>query len=269
MKHPRNKKLQAVSKIKDFFEDLRRNEHFLKQIKILRTSLRIPKDGFEPDAEDIKKLNKSSLFYWPRKLYKIDPSLWLGYIHKISVITDNILQSFPISNTYMDITLRTFVFHNKFLHELNISHNYLDTHNTVSISPSEDVFNEYAVFTGNKDSELEHIESVRKEINQYPVYIKISPEASRNDIVNFIDLSYTKNIKPILLHYRKKSPSILNRKSNKQNKNRERDDFIYANRHLSRKNIYSMLCSKKMGKNIDEAGVGKIISIETKKRNKV
>ena len=108
----------------------------------------------------------------------------------------------------------------------------------------------------------------KEDIEHYPVSVRISPYASKRDILNYIERFY-----PYILHLQKdykdtkiKIGKFKTRKSNIQ----ERNDFIYKNRNLSRKEIMHLV-GDKFGPNavIDYGYIGKIISMEKKKRKEV
>ena len=108
----------------------------------------------------------------------------------------------------------------------------------------------------------------KEDIEHYPVSVRISPYASKRDILDYIERFF-----PYILHTQKdyidkniKIGKFKTRKTNIQ----ERNDFIYKNRNLPRKEIMSLV-GDKFGPNavIDYGYIGKIISLEKKKRKEL
>lgn len=108
----------------------------------------------------------------------------------------------------------------------------------------------------------------KEDIEHYPVSVRISPYASKRDILDYVERFF-----PYILHTQKdyinkniKIGKFKTRKTNIQ----ERNDFIYKNRNLSRKEIMRLV-GDKFGPNavIDYGYIGKIISMEKKRRKEV
>jgi hypothetical protein len=100
----------------------------------------------------------------------------------------------------------------------------------------------------------------------YPVIIRVSPYASQREIVDFIKKSYNQYIQPIQDRYKDKELN-LGKVRKKKVSIKERNDFIYENRHLPDREIMTLVYDK-FGEqaNIDYGCIGKIISLEDKKR---
>ncbi len=103
----------------------------------------------------------------------------------------------------------------------------------------------------------------------YPVIIRINPYASQREIVDYIKKSYTRYIKPIQERYKDEEVNLGKIRKKKQSI-QERNDFIYQNRRLPSKTIMRMLYDKYGPKSeMDQGYIGKIISMEKKKRKEV
>jgi hypothetical protein len=101
----------------------------------------------------------------------------------------------------------------------------------------------------------------------YPVFIKISPYASQRDIVDWIRKNFN-TIKKLQDKY--KRPEIkIGKSKTKDLQIRKRNTFIYKHRNMHYKDL-AVKVGKRFPKaitdSIDEGSVGKIISLETKKR---
>lgn len=101
--------------------------------------------------------------------------------------------------------------------------------------------------------------------DEFPIAILIPPNASERDIVDFIKKAYLNLILPAQTEYKNECVNI-SRYRRRNALVRDRDQFIYENRSLPRKKIVRLV-SNKYGEALDYGHIGKIISIESKKRN--
>lgn len=111
---------------------------------------------------------------------------------------------------------------------------------------------------------IDNIEMNKAYSHTHPIILRISQYASERDIIDFIKKHYAKQIKPLQNKY--KNVSLLIGKVRHKNENKaERNDFIYKNKDLPRREISSLVL-KKYGESLDTGHIGKIISLENKKR---
>ncbi len=106
------------------------------------------------------------------------------------------------------------------------------------------------------------------ERRHYPVSIRISPYASKRDILDYINRFY-KYISQTQENYKDESVKIGRLKTRKD-AIKKRNSFIYEHKHLPTKEIMQLV-GKEFGLNsiIDCAYIGKIIALENKKRKEV
>ncbi len=103
---------------------------------------------------------------------------------------------------------------------------------------------------------------------QFPVVIRISPYASKRDILNYVEKLYRFSIEPFQKANQKKT--TLGKVKNKKTIIEKRNDFIYENRKLPRKEIMRLIGDKFGSNNIIDYGyIGKIISLEKRKRKEL
>ncbi|MEK7569406.1 MAG: hypothetical protein AAB500_00730 [Patescibacteria group bacterium] len=105
----------------------------------------------------------------------------------------------------------------------------------------------------------------------YPIAIRISPYASQRDLIDFIEnkVVWKNSIKFLQNKYRKDNIKIGKIKNKKQSV-QERNDFIWQNRHLPRKQIMSLITDKfGYDRTVDYGYIGKIISLEKRKRKEL
>lgn len=108
--------------------------------------------------------------------------------------------------------------------------------------------------------------SLIKRFKFYPTIIKINSSASQRDIISFIKSNWN-----IIKAHQKKNENFTQKIKSLRNKNiekKKRNDFIYQNRHLPIKNIFKMV-SDKFGEVLDDGHIGKILSLEKKRRKEV
>lgn len=103
----------------------------------------------------------------------------------------------------------------------------------------------------------------------YPVAVRISPYASLRDILDFVKKVYKHSILPLQNQYKIEGVKIGKNKKRKDFV-KERNELIYQNRHLPSKEIMHIVYEK-YGPDIeiDQGYIGKIISMEKKKRKDV
>lgn len=106
----------------------------------------------------------------------------------------------------------------------------------------------------------------KDEIKNYPIIIRISPYASKRDILNYIERTYS-FINHFQENYRDRDIRIGKFKT-RNSYITERDDYIWENRNLPRREILKLLI-KKYGNSIqiDEGCIGKIISNKNKEKD--
>lgn len=100
----------------------------------------------------------------------------------------------------------------------------------------------------------------------HPVIIRLSPYASQREVIDYIKKSYAELIEPIQERYRDEE-IMLGRVKKKKKSIQDRNDYIYENKDLPRKEI-AHLVYEVYGEILDEGHVGKIISLEKQKREK-
>ena len=96
----------------------------------------------------------------------------------------------------------------------------------------------------------------------HPVIIRVSQYASKREILDFINKAYNPKIKPVQNSYIDKSIVL---KKVRGKRKRERNDFIFKNKGFPRK-IIAKLVLDEFGEFLDVGLIGKIISLEEKKR---
>ena len=118
----------------------------------------------------------------------------------------------------------------------------------------------------------EHNRAVYDFIYPYPIAIRILPGASQNAVIDFIEKNWgqIEVAQDLLLSQDPMQKRIKNSKTRVKEANRRRDDLIYANQHLSLREISQMLADRReAGEDVSDADIGyigKIRSVERKRR---
>jgi hypothetical protein len=254
------------------FERLIETEPFKKEVKRLRSLLKLPVNGIEPTKEDLKEL--SNTFRIPDNLPIKKPKDGHFPLRQFNIESRKIISLLPIDNLYLSSLVKRYVLFNKFFYdELEDLKRYLHAVNVCELEDAQSEFDEYAPAEDPEDfyssfSVKAYIEMLQNKLWKYPVVVRIHPDASQRDIIEFIKKHWVE-----IKHYqdqyinRRKDASFKNSKTTENKKIKERNDFIYKNRHLPRKEI-STLVAKTFNEYLDYGHIGKIISLENKKRKK-
>lgn len=244
----------GAKKLINYFQDLLQKNSFNAEILNLRKKYRIPEKGFPYNEEDHKKVMEH--FDEIPEVYALANSFglyeykWMPYITSFLFFNDPLIRNRPFYMLDFDLC--------KLVNQK---------------AQNEEVFS-----LGNKEFETEEekdfaemkVDFNKRDDLQYPIAIRISPYASERDILDFIKRNFV-SILNLQETYKFDNEHITIGKSKKKNpKIKERNDFIYEHKNLPRKEIMRLL-TEKFGyeRTIDYAYIGKIISLETKKRKEV
>jgi len=250
---------QSSAQTIKFFEDFVRKQGVANFIKRYRKILGIPTDGFPIQDDDIKNLHDSVIpvFHLPDRLFplkgKTQKEIGVQIVNTCKVFT----LSQNINSEYIPILLRMYLFFNTTVPLPSKIFGGQDDLLKMEHLPAE------LGWYDGKDHYLlkcmyEHFEIVAK---KYPIALYINPEASQNQIKDFISKNWS-----YIVAKRNKNKSTLGsvRKKAKQHRN----DFIYENRNLPLAVIRRKLAREYKDKEfLDDGHISKIIQIETKKRN--
>lgn len=252
-----NKPSKAAIKIARYLDNLFIKDRTQKIIITLRKDLKIPKDGLELNAISLLNILNNPCFFIPDKIKKDNNSVPI--IKKINIGLAEIKSKIPIANfIYKEIALRLLLFYDAYNPDFFSRLSELQNNNFFKIVNSREEMLEYA---GVEDIYLEHIE---KENEFLPIQIRISPFAGKNELREFIENNW-KNI-------RAKCDECLNHDLEmKKFRTRDfkvwdRNMLIYENKHLPYKHIHSLVRQEYAEDPPDEGEIGKIISIESKRR---
>ena len=226
---------QSSSRILAYFTEITKKEYFLKKVAAARRTCRIPKGGFP---------SKDAFTGW---VAKDREAVRESFIQAV----DHLREKYDLVLTELDDLFMHFIFFNEVDESLAIPlikvRDTLETKRTAS---------KFAV--GKKIAELED--------EFFPIALMVSPYASERDILDFVEKNFTQNIAPQLEKYKK---GIRLGKTQKKHPHvAKRDNFIWANRKLKRKDIQKKV-KDEFNEWLDVNYISKIISRRKKMGQKV
>ncbi len=222
----------------NYLRDLIKREEFIGTMLQMRTRYRISPHGFKaPETGS-----------WP------DPPLdWSYYgdpkiheeirqkLHKLCV------ENFLPPRDWLEV-LRMVLFYNEILYTLR---------------PNS--YNLCFVSDGKYDAHGR--ETAAEDMESFPVALHISPYASKRSILKYVEDFYKTEIAP-LQEKRKDPKSEMRKHKSKKLAVEKRNNLIYQNQRMPRKKLIAMVSSQFPEIRVDQGEIGKIISLENKRRKK-
>lgn len=247
---------------------------FAQEVKRIRKAVGLPKNGIKSTSDDIKNLHNIARV--PDKFPKEKKGEDYRYPFEIlDSESRKLVDRLPINNIYLSSLVKyKIIFDRFFYEELENFKNYFHEANVCEISDAESELTEYApdpVFTGEEYRDHPQTDILAGKLLRYPIAIRIHPDASQRDVTDFIKKHWNK-IKSYQDQYIDKNrvASFRNSKTKINQRNKERNNFIYENKDLPKKEIMHLLAKKYGWDNaLDYAYIGTIISLEDKRRKKV
>lgn len=243
-----------IRKIVNYLEAFIESDQFQDKIKKLRGKYKIPAEGYEFFKEDQEQLNRIDYFYFPAS-YK---SKVVDLIVPLGEDLNEIQKMTPLRFIGFKKTLYLYLFHNNLFEDVLLS--YLKSVNLCKVADSVD---EYTDFYLNNDSSM-YLNHIHNENYYFPVHLRIMPYASKRDIIKFIEENYSKFIKPIQEKY-KDPDTNLGRVRNRRKKERNKLILNLRSKGKSLREITKEI-NYKSNENLGYEDVGKILSIERKRR---
>jgi len=252
------------------FQRFSETDTFKKEVARIRKVCRLPKNGIKPTNDDIENL--SNIFRTPDNYPPIKEGEPKFALKTLNLETKKIIDLLPISNLYLSSLVKHYIIFNKFFYdELGTLKDFFHTSNVCELGDAQMEFDEYAP---SEDPEefygsftiKGYIEMLENKLWEYPVVLRIHPDASQRDIMEYIK-KHWQQIKHYQDKYadRNKQASFKNSKTKENSKIKKRDDFIYKNRNLPRKEIMRMVTDE-FGETLDYGHIGKIISLRNKRK---
>lgn len=255
-----DKLTQSAQQTLKFFEEFIRRKAVADFIKKYRKYLNLPPNGLVFTNENRKELEETLVvfLYIPSRVRQLLPEEEKKKPMRVMNTCMALVAQEGVNSFYINAMLSLFLFYNEVIdYPLRI----LDAHD--DLLKLEHLPSELSWYD-NEDYSLlkyayEHFEQLSK---KYPIALYINPDVSQRQIQDFISKNWAfieahrKDTKANISGFRKKKKTI-----------QERNDFIYENQQLPRKEIMRLLYEKYGEKlDIDYGYIGKIISLEKKRR---
>ena len=246
----------GFKKLLNYLDEIVKKEHFQKTVKQIRKKYNIPVDGFKEDKTKPSEFLKTSKGQMEIP-YNTEQEWEFYKNHEIKIEIYKEAKALSTQYEYQNELAEVF---ENYIHNNKIEIMYEGTWKYNMCVVSDLVEEREDPYGQDYNENMDKL---------YPIAIRIRPEATKRDILDFINKMYKYDIHWSQLKYQK--PKQKMGKSKKENtKVQERNDFIFANKDLPRKEIMKLI-TEKFGwqNNLDVAYIGKIISLETKKRKEV
>lgn len=256
---------QSKRKLLNYLDNYIDSDNFQDEVKDLREKFKIPQEGYELAEEQRKKLilegtcgdgDICGAFYLPKK--------W--GVKKTSIIRDlnlslrALTEKFPLVDMDIMLVFKIYLFHNIKLYKL--LEGGLDEVDLCRIADIKGDLEEFEFLAPSK----EVVDIFKRTYSSYPIVIKLHPAVTQRDLVDYIRSNWPK-IDFFLSQYRDEESKLGKIKTRNISK-KTRNDFIYENRQLPRRQIKEMV-EATFGEELDYEYIGKIISEERKRRKKV
>jgi len=253
------------------FQRFAETDVFKDEVKRIRALCKLPKNGIEPTKGDLENL--PNIFRIPDNF----PSAKQKYrfpLKTLNIEARKIINQLPINNSYLVALVKYYILFNRFFYEeLKELERSFHKSNVCELEDAQSEFDEYAPSEDPEEfyasfSIRAYIKMLENKLWRYPIVLRIHPDASQRDIVEYIKEHWIE-IKHYQDEYSKenRTTSFKNGRTMENKKIKERNDFIYKNRHLQRKKIMSLVFNQ-FNVSLDYGHIGKIISLENKKRKK-
>lgn len=242
------KPTQAQKKMSAYLRSLAFNQGFLGGVVDIRKKFSLPEDGFKEDLVNefdfIEKL----------PIYTSENGNEESFDFEVQVLASR-----------FDITLPWF-------HEITRYVLYNDFFFSTT-SPFIDVIDMFEIqneisgdFWGDDERGGDTIvaDIAHNITATFPIGIFISPHATRNDIIDYIEKKYKREIEPLQAKYRDSNTKI-GKVRGRSRDTQERNEFICKNKELPVEELVSLV-NGKYGKSLDYTYINRIIRENCKKR---
>lgn len=233
---------QSYKKIKNYFILIIKEPEFKAEIKKIRKKFKIPEKGFKIPSNGVMP-NVDNMMNFGNSLQKI-------------------LNDYSLHKSYWYETLEYYVYYNEFTEWSGLRKGLVSAND---LRADIEEYNLYLSdeFDQEKVEEVYSKSYVGEDDKYFPIALRISPWASKRDILDYVNKNYSTFIKKIQDRYKEgKNISIKRKKNTRVN---ERNEFIYENRELPSKELMSLV-NKKYGDLLDYTYINQIISKKRKEK---
>lgn len=225
-------------KIKNYFLDLIVKEEFQEEVRTFRKKYKIPPEGFR---EKRSRIMFRGIHLAPRKWSyskETTGSFWVPFLKEINEIGRKF--KIPSNNTSI-------------LHEY-IMFSEINPDGLQGFCETQDCFE----LGDNPEADAENLRS-------YPIAIRVSPYASKREILDYVAVAFTQHIKPLQERYKDKKARLGKAKTKKEI-TQKLYNFIYKHRNSPLLEIKQLLKNAGFRGYFSQPSIAKIISTEKKRR---
>lgn len=255
---------QGKQKLLNYMDRFIDSDYFQNYMIALRKRFEIPLNGFKLPKELRNRLIRNAtldkFFHIPEALKNRKHNI----LKDVNMALKDLTKKFPIDDIQILFVFKIYLFYNTKLYEA--LEGGIDEVNLCRIEDIKDELEEYDFLAPPQDV----VAIFKRKFKNYPIALKLHPSISQRDLLNYI-----KHYWPIISFYLgqyKDKKSMLGKIRNGNSQIKRRNKFIYEHRNLRYKKIVSLVGEhfpENISKAIDEGSVGKIISLERKKRKEV
>ncbi len=246
-----------------FFKDFVRRNDVQKFVTRLRSELGMPEKGIKYTDEDENILfveKDETLWYTPLRLIRLTKRSKAELSVKITKSCNDFLDRQDFEKSFfISSLLRLYVIFDEIVPVV-----FEDMQTVNDLLKFSDLKFDLNFYSKETPELLRRMfDDFENSAKKYPIILSINPVVSKRQIVDFIDKNwwYIKSAEK----RGNKLGNLLVGKRRKDDLKLKRNDFIYENRHLPRKEIMRLV-NDKYNESIEYGLVGKIISLEKKKR---
>lgn len=231
-----------------------------------RAALGIPADGLE--LTEWNKNHLGDLFYVPENAGVDKGSKTGAFLRMSNKLVRPLANQLAVTNRMLNQIIKCYIYHDSIEVE-EISNQMPFSEKPALCKLEETKLNLQERWRGDEadpDSAVEYIAALVRNADQYPISIKIHPDASQRDVLSYVKSEW-KRIEAAQVRYPTHSKkAVKNSKVNVNDQNKRIADFIYKNRALPLKEIQRKLSTDLGVTTKDHGEIGKIRSLEKKRR---
>lgn len=242
---------KAQDKMAHYLSSLLGDKEFLDAVAEIRRMFGIPKNGFEEELED----EVSFVDKLPPYMDKREEET--SFEREVDFLASRHNLSLP----WIDAVTKYVLYGQFFLEEIEPLVQWIDFSQALA---EQAQYNEEPLLgEDKKEIDINILENIAE---GFPIGIFISPNATRNDIIDYVKKYYITQVEPAQIKYRDEG-SKIGKVRGRSEKVRERDNFIYEHKDLSSKKI-TTLVRERFGDTLEYDYINKIITRKNKKDKK-
>jgi hypothetical protein len=258
---------RSVEKVTNQLRKLVDTDKFQSEVFAIRAALGIPFKGHEMTQRDRDHLGDP--FYMPENTEFDNGATKSSFQKQINILTKTLEDMLAIQSAFLKEVIKGYVYYNSL--EFDEIAKRMPSSSKTALCEFRDwkLILMERFWNDEVDSDLAvgFAEELIRGAKVYPLTLGIHPDAGQEDIIAYIKANWER-IKNAQTRYAvDPSKSIKNSKVKINEKNKKIKDFVYENRHLSLREISTKL-SEELGIDRDIGAVGKIRSLEIKRRKK-